>query len=70
MGRQYPTKSGDADFPPLIDIADPNDPMLSFMNLAELHMLARFARAHLVKLPAVRKAIEYCAKDSNLTIPC
>jgi uncharacterized protein (DUF433 family) len=62
VGRQYPTKSGDADFPPLIDIADPNDPMLSFMNLAELHMLGAIRRAHLVKLPAVRKAIEYLRK--------
>jgi hypothetical protein len=30
VGRQYPTRSGDADFRPLIDIADQTDPLLSF----------------------------------------
>jgi uncharacterized protein (DUF433 family) len=59
LGRQYPTRSGDVEFRPLIDIADPSGPQLSFMNLAELHVLGSIRRAHRVKLPAVRKAVEY-----------
>ena len=59
IGRQYPTQSGDADFLPLIDIADPRVSLQSFMNLAELHVLSSIRRLHQVKLPAVRKAIDY-----------
>ena len=59
LGRQYPTRTGDAKFLPLIDIADPTGRLLSFMNLAEQHVLGSIRRAHQVKLPAVRKAIDY-----------
>jgi uncharacterized protein (DUF433 family) len=59
LGRQYPTQSGEAAFRPLIDIVDLTGPLLSFMNLAELHVLGSIRRAHQVKLPAVRKAIDY-----------
>ena len=59
LGRQYPTQAGDVDFLPLINVADPTGPTLSFMNLAELHILGSIRRAHKVKLPAVRKAIDY-----------
>jgi uncharacterized protein (DUF433 family) len=47
---------------PLIDIADSTGRLLSFMNLAELHVLGSIRRAHQVKLPAVRKAVEYLRK--------
>jgi hypothetical protein len=46
----------------LIDFADPSRSLLSFMNLAELHMLGSIRRAHRVKLRAVRKAIGYLRK--------
>ena len=59
IGRQYQTQSGEADFPPLIDIADPTGRLLSFTNLSELHVLSSIRRAHEVKLRAVRKAIDY-----------
>jgi uncharacterized protein (DUF433 family) len=62
MGRQYPTQSGDAAFRPLIDIADPDGLLLSFKNLAELHVLGSIRRAHQVKMPAVRQAIDYLRK--------
>lgn len=62
IGRQYPTHFGEADFRPLIDIADPTGPLLSFMNLSELHVLSSIRRAHEVKLRAVRKAIDYLRK--------
>lgn len=59
LGRQYPTRSGGGDFRPLIDIADPEGRRLSFRNLGELHVLGSIRRVHQVKLPAVRKAIDY-----------
>jgi uncharacterized protein (DUF433 family) len=59
IGRQYPTQSGAAAFRPLIDIADPDGLLLSFRNLGELHVLGSIRRAHQVKLPAVRQAIDY-----------
>jgi uncharacterized protein (DUF433 family) len=63
IGRRYPTQTGDADFPPLIDIADPAGRMLSFRNLGELHVLGSIRRAHQVELPAVRQAIDYLRKQ-------
>jgi uncharacterized protein (DUF433 family) len=57
IGRQYPTQSGSAEFLPLIDIADQGALLLSFKNLAELHVLGSIRRAHGVKMPAVREAI-------------
>jgi uncharacterized protein (DUF433 family) len=59
VGRQYPTRAGEAEFQPLITIAGPSATPLSFMNLAELHVLGSIRRAHQVKLPAVRDAIGY-----------
>jgi uncharacterized protein (DUF433 family) len=59
VGRRYPLQTGHGDFQPLIEIADPTESLLSFMNLVELHVLASIRRAHGVKLPAVRKAIDF-----------
>jgi uncharacterized protein (DUF433 family) len=59
IGRQYPTQSGEAAFRPLIEIADPDRSLLSFKNLGELHVLGSIRRAHQVKVPAVRQAIDY-----------
>ena len=63
LGRQYPTRSGDADFRPLIDIADPAGRLLSFRNLGELHVLSSIRRVHQIKMPAVRQAIDYLRKQ-------
>ena len=69
VGRQYPTQSGDAEFHPLIEIADATGTLLSFMNLVELHVLGSIRRAHRVKLPAVRSAINYLRKKFNSDHP-
>jgi len=63
IGRQYPTQTGATAFQPLIDIADPDSKLLSFRNLGELHVLGAIRRAHQVKLPAVRQAIDYLRKE-------
>jgi uncharacterized protein (DUF433 family) len=57
-GRSYPTVGGDAYFAPVIDIADPENGLLSFFNLAELHVLAATRYEHHVGFPAVRAAME------------
>lgn len=59
IGRQYPTRSGDVPFRPLVDIADPDGRLLSFRNLGELHVLSSIRRVHQVRMPAVRQAIDY-----------
>ena len=69
IGRQYRTKTGEADFRPIIDVADRSGPLLSFNNLAELHVLGSIRRAHLVKLPAVRNAIDYLRKRFKSDYP-
>lgn len=59
LGRVYPTRAGAVPFHPVITIADPASRLLSFRNLVELHVLSSIRRGHEVKLPEVRKAIEY-----------
>lgn len=59
VGRSYPRGSGKATFDPLVSIADPDGRLLSFRNLAELHVLSAIRQKHKVKLQAVRKAIDF-----------
>jgi uncharacterized protein (DUF433 family) len=59
LGRVYPTRAGAVPFHPVITIADPASRLLSFRNLIELHVLSSIRRGHEVKLPEVRRAIEY-----------
>jgi uncharacterized protein (DUF433 family) len=49
---------GQDGFEPLIDPAGDRSPMLSFINLVEIHMLAAIRRAHKVGLPNVRIALQ------------
>ena len=54
---------------PLIDVPSPGPPTLvSFLNLTELHVLSALRRKHQVKIPAVRKAIEYLARLAETAI--
>jgi uncharacterized protein (DUF433 family) len=49
---------GQDGFEPLIDPASDHSPMLSFINLVEVHMLAAIRRVHKVKMPNVRIALQ------------
>lgn len=69
IGRKYPTLAGGGDFQPLIRIADPEDRRLSFRNLGELHVLGSLRRAHQVRMPAVRQAIDYLRKQFSSDHP-
>lgn len=56
-GRTYPT-GGERFFAPVIEIADQENGLLSFFNLAELHVLAATRYKHKVGFPAVRAAMD------------
>ena len=49
-------------YAPLIVIPKRSPVLLSFLNLAELHILASIRRAHVVKMPGIRKAIRFLKK--------
>lgn len=57
-GRTYPTTTGERLFAPLIEPADPTNKLLSFFNLAELHVLAATRYTHKVSFKAVRAAMD------------
>ena len=57
--RYFDTKRTAKLFRPVIDIADPKQKHLSFINLVEAFVLAGIRRDHEVPLPKVRKALDY-----------
>ncbi len=59
LGREYRTETGTRRSAALVPIADPKSPLLSFLNLVELHILSSIRRVHQVKPKAVRRAIRY-----------
>lgn len=61
-GRSYQTVGGEAFFAPAIEMADPENGLLSFFNLAELHVLAATRYDHHVGFPAIRAAMETIRK--------
>ncbi len=58
-GRNYPTQSGERLFHPVVRPADRVRPLLSFVNLVEVHVLDAIRREHEVPLPKVRAALRY-----------
>lgn len=69
FGRRYPTEAGEKTFHPLLKIADPKTPALSFHDLVELHVLGAIRREHQVHMPAVRKAIAFLRKTFDTQYP-
>jgi uncharacterized protein (DUF433 family) len=69
LGRKYPTELGQREFRPIVPMADKELCLLSFRDLAELHVLAAMRRKHRVRLPAVRKAIAYLRKSFGTDHP-
>jgi uncharacterized protein (DUF433 family) len=59
VGRPYPTDVGTRFFEPLILLPDPNRPLLSFMNVVEVHMLDAIRRQHRIRLVKIRQALGY-----------
>jgi uncharacterized protein (DUF433 family) len=69
LGRGYKTTEGARRFQPLIRVPDKRLALLSFQNLVEVHVLAALRRVHLVKLPAVRKALRYLEREFKTEHP-
>ena len=52
-------------YAPLIVTPKHSPTLLSFLNLAELHILASIRRVHAVKVPSIRKAIRFLKKRAR-----
>lgn len=62
-GRTYRLKDGTAKrFKPLISLPDKRTALLSFLNLAEAHVLSALRREHEISMPYIRSALNYVSK--------
>jgi uncharacterized protein (DUF433 family) len=68
-GRLYPVAGRPRRSQPLIRLDDPQGLYLSFINLIEAHVLAAIRRGHGVKLPKVRKALNYVQRRFQIDRP-
>jgi uncharacterized protein (DUF433 family) len=60
FGRRYPKRTGGSGWTrPLIDVADSDRHLLSFVNLVELHVLDAMRRHHQLEMSKIKKTIEY-----------
>lgn len=62
-GRNYPTKAGRQFSKPVIQPADPDNRLLSFMNLVEIHVLDAIRRKYNISLEKVRIAVHYLSRQ-------
>jgi uncharacterized protein (DUF433 family) len=63
FGTTYGRAEGRHRFRPVIKPADVPGRLLSFENLVEVHVLSSLRRQHEVKLPAVRRAVEFLRRQ-------
>jgi uncharacterized protein (DUF433 family) len=61
--RYWATGSTNCD--PLVDVPARHPVLLSFLNLAELHVLAAIRREHAISMPKVRTALAYLAQHTR-----
>jgi uncharacterized protein (DUF433 family) len=59
LGQYYRVEDGRRLFDPVIQIADRERRLLSFINVVEAHVLGAIRRQHKVSLQSVRKALRY-----------
>ncbi len=69
VGRLYPVAGSVRHSKPLIALDDPKRHYLSFLNLIEAHVLASIRRQHGVRLPEVRRALDYVRKHFHIERP-
>jgi uncharacterized protein (DUF433 family) len=69
VGQRYRVKNTNRFFRPVIDIADPKNRQMSFINLAEAFVLAGIRREHSIPLPKVRNAVEYLRRTFKTNRP-
>jgi uncharacterized protein (DUF433 family) len=59
VGRLYPTRTGVRQFKPIIELPDPELQLLSFVNLAEAHVLGALRRNIGIDLRKIRAALRF-----------
>lgn len=59
LGRYYPTLQGRKFSEPVMDLADADHYLLSFVNLVEAHVLGAIRRQHQVPFSKIRRALSY-----------
>jgi uncharacterized protein (DUF433 family) len=69
VGRIYPVSGESKRSKPLVRLDDPKRQYLSFINLVEVHVLAAIRRRHGVKLPKVRKALDFVQNRFGIERP-
>ena len=69
VGRLYPVAGASKRSRPLIHLDDPKKQYLSFINLVEAHVLAAIRRRHGVRLPKVRRALDYVNRQFRVEHP-
>jgi uncharacterized protein (DUF433 family) len=69
VGRLYPVAGASKRPRPLIHLDDPKKQYLSFINLVEAHVLAAVRRRHGVRLPKVRRALDYVQREFRVEHP-
>jgi uncharacterized protein (DUF433 family) len=67
LGRVYPTAEGSGRFPPLIQPASRQPPLLAFSNLIEAHVLRSLRTDHGVPVKALRSALTYAEKTLGIS---
>lgn len=68
-GRHYQTERGKRWFKPLITLPDAKMPFLSFLNLAEAHVLSACRRKHNIPFPTIRRAVDFLARELDSKHP-
>ncbi len=68
-GRLYPVAGATKRSRPLIHLEDPKKQYLSFINFVEAHVLAAIRRRHGVRLPKVRRALDYVHRQFRVEHP-
>lgn len=69
LERVYPVLGQSTRSRPLVHLDNPKKQYLSFINLVEAYVLAAIRRRHGVKLPKVRKALDYIQRQLQVDNP-
>jgi uncharacterized protein (DUF433 family) len=63
LGRPYATQRGPRRWKAIIELPDPSERALSFINLVEAHVLASIRRRHNVGFSAIRRALTFLREE-------
>ena len=69
LGQRYRTADGVKKSKPVIQVPEHEPPLLSFINLVELHVLDGIRRQYQIPLPKIRIAVEYVVRQFSLRHP-